>query len=167
MAWNSRKTAGARGNLLPLRKGPEIERIAATVSEIIDFEVLVLVEINVGSRQWQQLKAALDREGYRFVEGTGGDQRVVIAYDADEIQLDDSSELKLTTRFLRADRFGSGQCEAGGRLPPVASLTGGAFRFTLVAVHLKSMRQPDGCDDPTFTGFVRGRQVSEIAARME
>jgi len=168
-------TPNKRGTLGP-RSDEDLRAIATTIADVLDFEAVVLIEINTQSSEWTTLRNALAARGFQFVEGSGGEQRVVIAYDADELQLKSSSEPSepagFPTSFNRADTDGSGQCmTSNARKPLFATFSAAQFDFTIVGVHLKSKLKPQTCSDETFTAFVRAEQakaiLGEIARRQQ
>ena len=60
------------------------------LADELDIEVAVLVEINTQSAHWATLRSRLEQRGYGFVEGSRGDQRIVIAFEQKEVQLSGS-----------------------------------------------------------------------------
>ncbi len=122
-----------------------INQIATLIADTLDLEVVVLEEINSESEEFAQLEQALGTRGYKLSSGTaGGEQRVVIAYDDDEVDLvGEVSELD-----VRSDFNLGGNCTSGGaRRPLMAKLQAGEFDFILIGVHLKSQLGGDCADD--------------------
>jgi predicted extracellular nuclease len=131
---------------------------------VLDLEIVVFVEINTASDEWATLKNALASRGFKFIEGSGGNQRVVLAYDDDEVDLlatAESAEPDVRTSFSR------GECStSNARKPLFGNFRAGQFDFTVIGVHLKSGLRPKGCPDDTFTAFVRGEQASDVLAEI-
>ena len=139
-----------------LRNREDVERLAQLISRL-DLEVVVFEEVNVDlfserngevreSRyQYEWLEAALQDDGYRLLPGSsGGGQRVVIAYDSDDVDLlEDAREVAVRGSFGL-----SGNCRSNGlRLPLAARFRAGNFDFWLVGVHLKSQLSAGSCPD--------------------
>lgn len=143
------------------RTAEQLEAVAARLADELDIEVAVLEEINTSSPQWSTLRARLEQRGYGLVEGGGGDQRIVIAFDQDEVQLTGSFEANLQSEFRRQN------CVAEGRQPLLATLRSGNFDFTVVGVHLKSGVVPQGCQDDSFPEWVRSQQAQQIVAEIQ
>ncbi len=141
-----------------LRTGPQLSEIADRIAQ---FDVAVLVEINTGSSQWRSLRNALRQKGWEFVEGTGGDQRVVIGYDTNDVEQISAFEAEIATEFRRPDPNRPGQnCFTGSaRKPLISSFRSQNFDFTVVGVHLKSGRRPNSCRDDSFSEWVRSEQA--------
>jgi endonuclease/exonuclease/phosphatase family metal-dependent hydrolase len=147
----------------PLRTADEVRRMAELLADDLDLEVVVLQEVNAevdrqddgtvfSSDRYRWLRDALAERGYRLQAGDSGDaQRVVIAYDADEVELLTPAE-DLPVR----DGFSfDAECGRDGlRRPLAARLRAGAFDFWLVGVHLKSKRGGE-CSDRIRDGQAR------------
>src|SRR5215213_716399 len=121
-----------------------INQIADLIATTLDLEVVVLEEINSQSQEFGKLEEALGAHGYKLRSGsTGGEQRVVIAYDDDEVDLvGDVTELDVRSSFNL-----SGGCSSSGlRRPLMAQFRAGEFDFVLVGVHLKSQLNGDCAD---------------------
>ncbi len=148
-----------------LRTEEDVERIADFVTEDLDLEVIAFQEVNTSedemldddteqsTQQYQWLKSHMEDDGYVFLEGsTGRSQRVVIAYDANEVTLLESArELEVSDWFRLGSRRSSNL-----RKPLAAKFQAGSFDFWLIAVHLKSQRGGD------FSDYVRTQQTSEL-----
>lgn len=137
-----------------------VKRIAQLVSETLDLEIAVFQEINTESQEYRWFKEALEAKGYELISGAaGGEQRVVIAYDKDEVQLLGNAgvqELNVRSNF----DLGGGCRSRGLRLPLAGNFRAGQFDFLLVAVHLKA--QPGGkCSDD-----VRTEQLKDIKGQL-
>ncbi len=145
------------------RTDAQLEDIAARLADELDIEVAVLVEINTQSPQWATLRSRLEQRGYGFVEGSGGDLRIVIAFDQDEVQLSGSFEADLQTEFERPGQ----NCFTRGRRPLLATLRAGNFDFTVIGVHLKSGFVPEGCRDDSFPEWVRTQQAQQIVGEIQ
>ncbi len=172
-AWNLEwlGTPAKRSDNLGARPDEDLRVIATTVTDVLDLEVLVLVEINTQHAEWTTLRGELASRGFQFIEGSGGEQRVVIAFDADEVQVTSSTEpaepAVFPTSFTRPDSDGSGQCvTSNARKPLFANLRAGQFDFTVVGVHLKSKLKPQNCSDEIFTAFAREEQAKAILAEI-
>ncbi len=139
-----------------LRTREDVERLARLIFRL-DLEVVVLEEVNVelfserngeireSRYQYAWLEAALQEDGYRLLPGSsGGGQRIVIAYDSDEVELlEEARELSVRGSFRL-----SGNCRSNGlRLPLAARFRAGNFDFWLVGVHLKSQLGAGSCPD--------------------
>lgn len=150
---------------VPQRSKKTLKRLARTIIKEIDLEVVVLQEINTEGENWQRFSRRLARKGYRFIAGASSSRRqfVVIAYDADEVELLEAvGELGLRDRFLRPGT----ECEVGGQRRPVAArFKSGGFDFWLFGVHLKSKGTygvPEDCPD-----WVRQNQVADLLGEVE
>ncbi|MCI0628234.1 MAG: hypothetical protein L0387_42380 [Acidobacteria bacterium] len=172
-AWNLEwlGTPAKRSNNLGPRRAEDLRAIATTIADVLDLEVVVLVEINTQHAEWTTLRGELAPRGFQFIEGSGGAQRVVIAFDADEVQATPSTEpaepAGFPTSFTRPDSDGSGQCLTSNAPKPLfANLRAGQFDFTVVGVHLKSKLSPQDCSDQTFTAFAREEQANAILAEI-
>jgi endonuclease/exonuclease/phosphatase family metal-dependent hydrolase len=136
-----------------------INQIADLIATTLDLEVVVLEEINADSEEYEQLETALGTHGYKLSSGnTGGEQRVVIAYDDDEVDLiGEISELDVRSSF----NLGGG-CSSGGlRRPLSANFRAGNFDFMLVGVHFKS-QLGGNCSDR-----VRKEQSKDLIAKVD
>ncbi|HEX8070132.1 MAG TPA: endonuclease/exonuclease/phosphatase family protein [Pyrinomonadaceae bacterium] len=141
------------------RSQTTVKQIAAFIADTLDLEIVVLEEINPNSTEYQRLEAALQQRGYRLHHGsTGGDQSVVIAYDADEVTLlGDVRELDVRNNFDLP-----GGCHSGGLRKPLAGhFRAGQFDFVLVGVHLKSQLGGPCADD------VRREQAQDLRGQIE
>ena len=128
-----------------LRTEQDVQRLADLVINELDLEVIAFQEVNsemngtfelndrqreMSDQQFKWLKQSMEGAGYKLLVGDSGDkQRIVIAYDADEVTLlSDAREL--------ASPSSSGRL----RKPLAANFKAGEFDFWVVAVHLKSKR---------------------------
>ncbi len=155
---------------MPLRTAEEVRRVAAWLADDLDLEVIVMQEVNTSVHGLEEgellftpdrygwLRQALAERGYRLMAGeTGRAQRVVIAYDSDEVELlSPARELEVKSFF----DFGE-ECQSAGRKPLAARFRAGSFDFWVVGVHLKSRRQ-GACSDR-----IRSQQVEQTAAAIE
>ena len=135
-----------------------VTQIADLIATTLDLEVLVLEEINSQSQEYEQLKTALAAHGYKLSSGTsGGEQRVVIAYDDDEVDLiDDVTELNVRSDFVL-----SATCKSFGlRRPLMAKFRAGQFDFVFIGVHLKSQLGGPCADQ------VRKEQARDLIAKV-
>jgi endonuclease/exonuclease/phosphatase family metal-dependent hydrolase len=135
-----------------------INQIAELIATTLDLEVVVLEEINSQSQEFAKLEEALGAHGYKLRSGlTGGEQRVVIAYDDEEVDLvGDVAELDVRSSF----NLGGGCRSSGLRRPLMAQFRAGEFDFVLIGVHLKA--QPGvSCPDK-----VRKEQAKDIIAKI-
>lgn len=141
------------------RRGRDtLEHIAALVADTFDLEVAVFQEIDTRSEDFRVLSELLGRRGYQVRIGTGGDQEVVLAWDADEVRIrGEVTEMAVRHTF----DFGDGCRSANLRLPLVATFQAGSFDFTVVGVHLKA-RPDDACSDR-----VRAEQVKDLLAQFD
>jgi endonuclease/exonuclease/phosphatase family metal-dependent hydrolase len=140
------------------RSSLAVTQIADLIATTLDLEVVVLEEINSASQEYEQLKTALGAHGYKLSSGTsGGEQRVVIAYDDDEVDLiGDVTELP-----VRSDFQLSGNCSSFGlRRPLMAKFRAGGFDFIFIGVHLKSQINGDCADR------VRKEQAKDLIAKV-
>ncbi len=144
------------------RSNRTLKKLAKLINKKLDLELVVLQEINTESRAWERLSSLLAARGYRFIAGhhSNRQQFVVIAYDADEIELigEDAGELDgFPTSFEQPGT----ECQVGGQRRPVAGrFKAGDFDFWLVGVHLKSKSTygiPADCPD-----WVRGEQARHL-----
>jgi endonuclease/exonuclease/phosphatase family metal-dependent hydrolase len=145
----------------PHRTDDQISRLAELITGFFDLEVVVFQEINTESDEWEKLKAALDARGFDFFEGTSSDrsQFVVLAWDADEVQLVEGTAQELDVR----DSFNFGDdCQSEKLRKPVAGrFKAGQFDFWVFGVHLKSRVGEDNC-----TTRVRKEQCVDLVARI-
>ncbi|MEE8524870.1 MAG: endonuclease/exonuclease/phosphatase family protein [Thermoanaerobaculia bacterium] len=147
----------------PLRTADEVRQMAAWLADDLDLEVIVLQEVNASvdreddgdvfaSDRFRWFCNALGERGYRLQAGDSGDaQRVVLAFDADEVDLlTPAKDLPVRDSF----RFDA-ECGRGGlRRPLAARLRAGSFDFWIVGVHLKSKRGGE-CSDRIRDGQAR------------
>ena len=147
----------------PHRTREQVRRIGALIAERLDLEVVVLEEINAESEEYGWLREYLTEQGYRLKAGeAGGEQRVVIAYDDDEVDLlptlggDGIRELPVQASFSYPDG-----CQSEARRPLAGHFRAGQFRFLLVGVHLKSQRDGE-CGDR-----IRTVQTTELFAAVQ
>lgn len=154
----------------PLRTADEVRRMAAWLADDLDLEVIMLEEVNAtvdrdddgsvfSSDRFRWLSDALAERGYRLEVGDSGDgQRVVLAYDTDEVELlTPAKDLPVRDSF----RFDA-ECEYGGlRRPLAARLKAGSFDFWIVGVHLKSKRGGE-CSDR-----IRDGQAHDLVAAID
>lgn len=135
-----------------------INQIADLIATTLDLEIVVMEEINSESDEYEQLEAALGAHGYKLREGnTGGEQRVVIAYDDDEVDLTgEISELDVRSSFSPSGCPTS----SGLRRPLSANFRAGNFDFLLVGVHFKS-QLGGNCSDR-----VRTEQSKDLIAKV-
>lgn len=143
----------------PLRTPEEVRGMAAFLADDLDLEVVVMQEINAAitgteeegiiySREpYRWLSAALGERGYRLMHGASGHaQRVVIAYDADEVEL-----LKSARELPARDHFDFGEdCRRAVKRPLAARLRAGSFDFWLVGLQpqVQTRRRVLGLDPP-------------------
>ncbi len=155
----------------PMRTPREVRRMAAWLADDLDLEVVVLQEVNTevdaledgkplfARDRYRWLADDLERRGYRLMAGASGKaQRVVIAYDADEVELlAPARELEVRDSFdFDAD------CRRDGlRRPLAAHLRAGSFDFWVVGLHLKSKRGGE-CSDR-----IRDGQASDLATAVD
>ena len=135
-----------------------INQIADLIASTLDLEVIVLEEINSESEEFEKFEAALGAHGYKLKAGTtGGEQRVVIAYDDDEVDLIG----EITELDVRSDFNLSGNCSSlGMRRPLMAKLQAGEFDFIFIGVHLKSQLNGNCADR------VRTEQSKDLIAKI-
>lgn len=153
------------------RSKAAVRRIASIISDTTDLEVVVLQEINPESSEFTWLKSELEGRGYKLVAGeTGGEQRVVIAYDADEVEMINSPESGQGIRELdvRASFELAGNCRSSGlRRPLVGHFKAGAFDFVLIGVHLKSNLSVQGANNPAkCSDEIRKAQADDIRLKI-
>jgi endonuclease/exonuclease/phosphatase family metal-dependent hydrolase len=141
------------------RRGRDtLEHIAALVADTFDLEVVVFQEIDTRSEDFRALSELLGRRGYQVRIGAGGDQEVVMAWDADEVRVrGEVTELPVRASF----DFGDGCRSSNLRLPLVGTFSAGTFDFTVVGLHLKA-RPDDACSDR-----VRAEQVKDLLAHVD
>lgn len=140
-----------------LRTEDEVALLADMITDHLDLEVVVFQEVNVDEEGWvfgntrgskqqyQWLKQKLNAKGYELIEGTtGGAQRVIIAYDGDEVELLSSAELDMSTWYTcRLDN----SCRTGNmRKALAANFKAGEFDFWVVGVHLRSALTNEDCN---------------------
>ena len=148
-----------RGQNRPLRSRDDLKEIADRIVEELDLEIVVFQEINTESQNWRILRSLLAAHGYKFFEGTTSErnQFVVLAWDSDEIELQDGSlqELDVQTEFHL-----SSACSTTGLRKPVAGrFKAGSFDFWVVGVHLKSRRGSGSC--PTRIRVAQSEELVE------
>lgn len=156
----------------PPRSEQTVARIAQLITDTLDLEVVVLEEINSQSQEYQWLQNALAQKGYRMrrVGTSGGEQGVVIAFDADEVTLlNDNGGNGIREMNVRSEFNLGGGCVSGGlRLPIVGKFRAGQFDFVLVGVHLKSQRGVDsaGANAERCSDEIRRAQARDIIAAL-
>lgn len=145
------------------RTREEVRNIGALIAVRLDLEIVVLEEINSVSEEYRWLQEYLGEQGYRLKAGeVGGEQRVVIAYDDDEVDLlptlggDGIRELPVQASFNYPDG-----CKSEARRPLAGHFQAGQFKFLLIGVHLKSQRDGE-CGDR-----IRTVQTTELFAAVE
>lgn len=149
-----------------LREKEDVIKIADFVAGDLDLEIVVFQEVNtsiiglfdgykkMSNQQYKWLKKHMEDDGYKFIEGSSGkSQRIVIAYDSDEVSLiSQAKELNVRDSFS----LGSSCKSSGLRKPLAAQFKSYEFDFWVVGVHLKSQRGGD-CSDR-----IRKEQVYDI-----
>ena len=144
------------------RSKQTVSKIAAFIADSLDLEVVVLEEINSESEEFTWLRDALATRGYqlRRVGTTGGEQGVVIAFDADQVTLlDEVKEMN-----VRSDvDLGGGCVSRNLRVPLYGKFKAGKFDFVLVGVHLKSQLGVNGAANPEkCADNIRRAQAQDI-----
>lgn len=150
---------------IPQRSKKTLKKLTKLIAKNIDLEIVVLQEIHTEGENWQRFSSRLVKRGYRFISGASSsrNQFVVIAYDADEVELlDGVGELDLPNHFVRPGT----ECDVDGQRRPVAArFKSGDFDFWLVGLHLKSKGTygiPEDCPD-----WVRTQQTKNLLAEIE
>ncbi|HSE18653.1 MAG TPA: endonuclease/exonuclease/phosphatase family protein [Pyrinomonadaceae bacterium] len=147
-----------------------VSRIADLIADTLDLELVVLEEINSESEEYEWLSEFLKNRGYELRSGTaGGEQRVVIAFDTDEVSLlNDNNGEGVKEMNVRSSLDLGGGCQSSNlRLPLYGKFKAGEFDFVLVGVHLKSQRKVDGADDPVqCADDIRHAQAEDIVAAL-
>ncbi len=150
-----------RGSRIPKRADGDLQALAKLIGVTSKFDVVALQEIDTSSRQWTDLKAHLDAQGYSVaIEGTtsGRNQYLVLLYRRETIDLiaGSAAEIDVPTRY----DFGGGCRYEGLRQPIAAKFSAEKFDFIVTAVHLKSKSArgiPSDCPDK-----IRKAQTSEL-----
>jgi endonuclease/exonuclease/phosphatase family metal-dependent hydrolase len=142
------------------RTEAEIDRLVNLIAKDLDLEVIAFEEINTHSDEWSKFKDKMKALGYQFFEGTASDrnQFVVLAWDADEVQLLGNSAHEL--QFKNNFDYGDGCAVPGQRKPVAGRFKAGEFDFWVVGVHLKSQLGEASCSDR-----VRTEQCKELVER--
>ena len=149
-----------------------VSRIAQLITDTLDLEVVVLEEINSQSQEFQWLRNSLGSRGYRLrrVGNSGGEQGVVIAYDADEVTLlNDEGGNGIREMNVRSNfNLGGGCVSSNLRLPIFGKFRAGQFDFVLVGVHLKSQLgvQSAGANADRCADDIRRAQAGDIIAAL-
>lgn len=149
------------------RSHTTVNQIANFIANTLDLEVFALEEINVESQEYQWLREALAQKGYqlRSVGTSGGEQRVVIGFDADEVTLlNDNGGGGIRAMNVRSDLNLGNNCRSNNmRLPLYGEFRAGQFDFVFVGVHLKSQRGVDGAPNPAqCADNIRRAQAQDI-----
>lgn len=163
------KMLGDRG---PANTRDEIEELAERISNDAKLDIAVLQEINVGSTIWtERLLPVLEDYGYTLAGygAFGGSnperqQHVVLLYRPSMVDfIGEVRDIDTPTDYA------NGNCEYDSVRPPTVGqfrIRDSVTRVSVVGVHLKSQRPPNGigdCDDE-----IRAHQtqtiVGEIAA---
>jgi predicted extracellular nuclease len=149
------------------RSPQTIKKIASLIADTLDLEILVLEEINSESEEFTLLRDALATRGYKLrrIGTSGGEQGVVIAYDADQVTLvsDDVKELNVRSDF----DLGGGCVSSNLRVPIYGKFKAGNFDFVLVGVHLKSQLGVNGAAHPEkCADDIRRAQTQDILAAL-
>ena len=133
------------------RTDAEIQRIVDRLTETLDLEIVIFEEINTHSDQWAKVKDKMKAKGFQFFEGTSSErnQFVVLAWDADEVNLVDDSARELDVR--NNFELGDGCTIKNLRKPVVGRFKAGEFDFWVVGVHLKSRKGEEACNDKVRT----------------
>lgn len=141
------------------RSDQELDRLVERIATTLDLEVVVFQEINKTSDEWAKFKSKLAAHGYKFLEGDSSDRKqfVVLAWDADEVALQDglAGELSVRNEF----DLDNGCHEEGLRKPLAARFKAGEFDFWIVGVHLKSRS-----GTPLCTSRIRAEQCQDLVA---
>ena len=147
-----------------------VSRIADLIADTLDLEVVVLEEINSESEEYEWFTEFLKERGYELRSGvTGGEQRVVIAFDTDEVSLlNDAEGEGVKEMNVRSDFDLGGGCRSSNlRLPLYGKFKAGEFDFVFVGVHLKSQRRVDGANNPEqCPDDIRRAQAQDIVAAL-
>jgi exonuclease III len=148
------------------RSKPTVKNIASFIADTLDLEIVVLEEINSESEEYTWLQDALATRGYqlRRIGDTGGEQGVVIAFDADQVSL--IGEVKEMN--VRADVDLGGGCKSRNlRVPLFGKFKSGDFDFVLIGVHLKSQLGVNGAANPAkCADDIRRAQTQDILAAL-
>lgn len=153
------------------RSPKTVKQIANFIADTLDLEVFALEEINVESEEFGWLREALAPKGYqlRSVGTSGGEQRVVIGFDADEVTLlNDSGGDGVREMNVRSNIDLGNNCRSSNmRLPLYGRFRAGQFDFVFVGVHLKSQRQVDGAPNPAqCADDVRRAQAQDLVTAL-
>ncbi len=151
------------------RSATTVNQIANFIANTLDLEVFALEEINVQSQEFQWLQQALAAKGYqlRSVGTSGGEQRVVIGFDADEVTLlNDSGGDGVREMNVRSNIDLGNNCRSSNmRLPLYGKFRAGQFDFVFVGVHLKSQLPVNGAPNPAqCADDVRRAQAQIVTA---
>lgn len=142
--------------------GSERRRQTAAPSELAELiahdwqiDLLAMQEINTASREWRELSAALQRQGYQVAVGASGRQQGLALVWRAPVRLKSRvSELKVADRYQP-----SANCRSSGlRKPLYGYFSAGKFDFYAVNVHLKSSYGNARCGHE-----VRALQSKELA----
>jgi predicted extracellular nuclease len=151
-----------RGVVRGPRTDDDIDQLVKRIVKTLDLEIVVFEEINTESDQWKKLRDKLKGEGYKFFEGKSSDRKqfVVLAWDEDEVSLQDNSAQELD---VRADfDLGDGCKEEGLRKPVAGRFKADKFDFWVVGVHLKSRSGEEDCNTK-----IRAEQCKELIEEID
>lgn len=153
------------------RSPQRVKKIANLIADTLDLEIVVLEEINSESEEYTRLRDALALRGYKLrrIGTSGGEQGVVIAFDADQVTLlDDGGGHGVKEMSVRsAFDLGGGCVNSNLRVPIYGKFKAGEFEFVLIGVHFKAQPGVHGAANPEqCSDDIRRAQVQDILAAL-
>lgn len=128
--WNIQDLGGERR-----KQHGSMQSLAELISQEWQIDLIALQEINVDSRDWAQLRQALNNRGYEVaVANSGRQQRLAYAWRPPVTLQQRVQELRSADSYQASSNCRS----AGLRKPLMAYFRAGQFDFYTVNVHLKS-----------------------------
>lgn len=154
LEWFGTERRGPRSARWPLRSARAVKQIARLVTDTLDLEVVVLLEINTWSNRATWLVSALEEKGYESRWTGNPQQNIVIAFDTQAVKAIEPFKALPSELDIEAD---SG-CNL--RSPVAQRLRAGKFDFYVVGVHLAPLT------NSVCAGRVRTAQAVSLAAQV-
>lgn len=153
-----------------LRTQGDVQRLVDLVTEL-GIEIAGFQETNTSlsveengvvqnaTQQWNWLKQALKKAGYKNVAGSAGwDHRMVIAYHKKSVRMRSKQTLLVSQTF----DFGDGCRATNQRMPIAVTFEAGELSFRVVGLHLKAPGTTPAC-----SSRVRTRQASQLVQALD
>jgi endonuclease/exonuclease/phosphatase family metal-dependent hydrolase len=146
-----------------------VDHMADLIAHQLSIDLIVLEEVNTdlegrnrdeyfSLQPWQELRKALEQNGYQFSKGSSGyAQHVVLAWRSPVIQVDIARELAIPDHFELNDSCHSSRL----RKPLAGRFRAGKMDFWLVGVHLKAQGADQEC-----SMAIRQKQLSLLSHQL-